>query len=170
MARSSLQNVLSLPDAAQSWNFDMFFPMIPGASDTMALSYKCQTSALPGFSLDKVPVDLHGVSKQEAGRATYTHTLAANFLEVVDFSTRDVFRNWREMIRSWKNNSGSASQDYKVNTQIVVYDNAAAPVRTIICYGTWPEVVNDTPLDGSQSTALILDIQFSFDYTDELGS
>ena len=168
MSRSSLQNVLSLPDAAQTWNFDLFFPSIPGMANTMELTYKCQTSALPGFSLDPVQIDLHGVTKKEAGRAVYQHTFTANFLEVVDFSTRAAFRNWREMIRSWKMNTGSVVAAYKVNGQAVMYDNTGAPTLVINIFGMWPEAVQDVSLESSSSTAMLLDITFSFDYTDEV--
>lgn len=167
MSRSGLQNVLALPDAAQSWNFDLFFPTIPGAASTIALSYKCQTTQLPGFNLEPVDIELHGVKKKEAGRATYEHTLPSTFLEVVDFSTRDTFRMWREMIRSWKQNTGSNSQAYKVNAQIVVYDNTPTPTRRITLYGCWPETVDSTPLEGNSSTALILNVTFSYDFPDE---
>ena len=170
MGRSSLQNVLSLPDAFQTWNFDLFFPSIPGVSDTMGLTYKCQTSSLPGFNLEPVQIDLHGVTKKEAGRATYGHTFQATFLEVADMSTRTAFRNWRESCRSWKLNTGSVSAAYKVNGQIVTYDNTGAASLVIVCYGMWPETVDDLGLEGNSSTAGMMSVTFSYDYTDESGA
>lgn len=170
MSRSSLQNVLALPDAFQTWNFDLFFPSIPGATDTTPLTYKCQTSALPGFNLEPITIDLHGVTKKEAGRATYNHTFQSNFLEVADMSTRLAFRNWREACRSWKLNTGSVSSAYKVNGQIVTYDNTGAAKLTIVCYGMWPETVEDLSLEGNQSVAGMLGVTFSYDYTDETTS
>jgi hypothetical protein len=167
MSRSSLQNILNLPDAFQTWNFDLFFPSIPGVADPIQLSYKCQTSNLPGFNIESVPIELHGVKKQEAGRATYQHTFQCQFLEVVDLSTRRAMRAWRESMRSWKLNTGSNSGVYKVNGQIVLYDNTPSVIGTMIVYGMYPETVDDMSLEGNASTAGMLSVTFSYDYTDE---
>ena len=168
MSRSGLQQIQALPDAFQTWNFDLFFPSIPGVSDPIQLSYKCQTSNIPGFNLEGVDIELHGVKKREAGRATYGHQFECTFLEVVDLSTRKAFRNWREKARSWKQNSGSDSSVYKVNAELVLYDNAPNVIGTVKIYGMWPETVNDLSLEGNSSTAGMLSVQFSYDYTDEL--
>lgn len=170
MGRSSLQNVLALPDAAQTWNCDLFFPSIPGMTNTLPLTYKCQVPTLPGFGLDPVPIELHGVTKKEAGRAIYDHTMNCTFLETVDWATRDAFLNWRESIRSWKKNTGSVSAAYKVNGQLVVYDNQPVPTRIITIYGMWPETVDAVQMEGNASTAVMLSVTLSYDYTDDSAS
>lgn len=166
--RSSMFNVQALPDAFQSHLFDLFFPSIPGMSNTSDLTFKCQTSALPGFALDNVEIALQGVTKNEAGRAIYSHTMAATFLETVDQSTRAAFRNWREMIRSWENNSGSPPSAYKVNGELVLYDNIPNVVRTIKIFGMWPESVDEVQLAGNESNAVFLSVTFRFDWTKEI--
>ena len=166
MGRSSLYNVHALPDAFQVWNFDLFFPSIPGGGDNVTLTYKCQSTSIPGFNLEPVDIELAGVKKKEAGRATYNHTFPCTMLEVVDFSTRRALRNWRETCRSWKKNNGTMSSAYKVNGQLVLYDNQPSAVRTIMIYGMWPETVDDLSLEQA-STAGFLSITFSYDWTDE---
>jgi len=167
MSRSSLYNVLALPDAFQTWQFDLFFPYIPGWSDNIPLTYKCQTTSLPGFNLEPVEIALQGVTKKEAGRATYNHTFPMTFLEVSDQSTRRAFRAWRETCRSQKNNTGSVSSAYKVNGQIVLYDNQPTETHTMIVFGMWPETVDDLGLEGNSSTAGMLSVTCSYDFTDE---
>lgn len=167
MGRSSLFDVQSVGDPAQSWNFDFFLPTIPGSTDTRDLTFKCMTMDLPGAGLDNVEVPLHGVVLNFAGRATYTHQTNVTFLETADWSTRRKFRLWRETIRSWKNNTGTFSSAYKVNAQMVVYDDTPSVVRTINIMGMWPETIGEVNMDGGASNAVQLQIGFRYDWVDD---
>lgn len=164
MARSSLYDAQAVADPAQSWNFDLFLPAIPGSSDTRALTWKCMSTGLPGFSIEKVAVPLHGVELQYAGRKTFSHSFQSVFMEASDWSTRSQFYSWSEATRSWINNSGTFASAYKVNAQIVVYNDLPQVSRTINVWGMWPEQVADVALDGANSTLVTLDITWSFDY------
>lgn len=169
MARSSLWDVRSIGDPAQSWNFDLFLPTIPGSSDARDLTFKCKTTDLPGFGLETLDVALHGVSIPYAGRAVYTHSLNATFLETRDWSTRDKFWKWRELARSWKNNSGSYYSTYAVDgVELVVYDDLPQVVRTIKVWGFWPETIAEVNLDGSASSEVLQTITFKYAFTEDL--
>lgn len=168
MARTSHANVMSLPDAAQSWNFDLRFPNIPGSNlSAEQLTFKCKTTSLPSSAIEPVKIELHGVAKQEAGRATYEHQFTATFLETVDYATLMAFRQWRDYQRSWKRNTGTNSSAYKIRASLDVYDNAGALVRILNLPGTFVSTINEVQYDGAQSTALEMSIVFSFDYVDD---
>lgn len=168
MARTSHANILSLPDAAQSWNFDLRFPRIPGSSlSAENLTFKCKSTSLPSSAIEPVKIELHGVAKQEAGRATYEHTLTAIFLETIDYATYQAFREWRDYMRSWKRNSGTNSSAYKVRLEMDLYDNAGAVVRTVALAGSWPTTIAEVQYDGAQSTAIDINMTFSFDHVDD---
>jgi hypothetical protein len=160
--RTSLNDVLSLQDPALSYNFDLFLPNIPGSSDTRDLTFKCMTTDLPGVALDAVDVALHGVNIPFAGRKTFTHTLNATFLETADWMTREKFRRWNEFIRSWDNNSGALSSAYKVDSQIVLYNDVPEVVRTTNLIGLYPETVAEVQLDGGASNLISLQITFKY--------
>lgn len=168
MARTSHANVQSLPDAAQVWNFDLRLPTIPGSSlSPEMLTFKCKSTNLPTSSVEPVKIELHGVAKQEAGRATYDHTFTSVFLETIDYTTYLAFRAWRDYMRSWKRNTGTNSQAYAVRAELDVYDNAGAVVNTMILVGSWPTAINEVAYDGAQSAAVDLTIQWSFNYIDD---
>lgn len=170
MARTSASNVLALKDAAQPWNFDMFFPSVPGASGAVAtnLTYKCKTSAIPSSKVNQVPIELHGVKKNEAGTATYDGTFNATFLETVDYATLEAFRAWRNYMRSWRDNTGTNKSQYAINIEIDLYDNAGALSRTMILVGAFPIDIDTVTLSGAEgSTAIELSITFSFDYVSD---
>lgn len=168
MPRTSYANILQLPDAAQSWNFDLFFPQIPGSNgQARNLSYKCKTSELPTSKIEPVDIELHGTKKREAGRASYDHNFNATFMETIDWATYQTFRAWRKYMRDWKNNAGTDSTAYKVNLELDLYDNAGNVSQTIILAGAFPTDINQVQLDGSQNTVIELQIGFSFDYLND---
>lgn len=163
MARSSFTDIQSLQDPAQSWNFSLFLPTIPGSSDTRDLTFKCMTTDMPGAGLDDVAVPLAGVELHFAGRATFTHDLNVTFLETSDWGTREKFRRWRETIRSWDQNTGSPAAAYKVNAMIEVYNDIPQVVRTCQIKGLWPMTIAEVQLDGGQSNLVTLQITFKYD-------
>ncbi len=164
MGRSSLQDVQSIQDPAVSWNFDLFLPSIPGSSDTRDLTFKCMTTDLPGSSIEKVEVALHGVTLQFAGRKIYTHTMNVQFMESADYMTREKFRRWQESMRSWINNTGTLASAYKVNAQIVLYNDLPAVVRTTNIIGMWPETIAEVALNGGASELVTLQMTMCYDY------
>lgn len=171
MARTSMQNVKALADAAQSWNFDLFLPSIPGSAvPAQQLTFKCKTSAVPASSLNIVPVELHGVKKQEAGNAIYDHTMNATFLETVDYTTMSAFRAWRNFMRSWRDNTGTNSAQYKVNLEMDLYDNAGNIARTVILVGAWPSAIAEVAYSGNEANPIDVQITFSFDYVSDSDS
>lgn len=167
MARTGLSDVNSIPDPAQGWEFDLFLPTIPGTSDTKQLTFRCMSTSLPGTELDRVSVALHGVEKIFAGRRNYSHNINTTFLEAIDWKTRDSIKKWIDTARNWITNTGTQSQTYKVNAQIVLYNDQPQVARTIIVYGLWPQQMNDVALDGGQSNHVQLDVTWSFDLTDD---
>jgi hypothetical protein len=168
MARTSLANVQSIADPATSWEYDLFLPAIPGSADTRQLTYRCQSTALPGAALDPVTVALHGVELRYAGRAIYTHTFESVFMEGSDYATRTAFMNWRESARSWQNNSGTLASAYKVNGQIVVYNSIPNVVKTVNVFGMWPETIADYAMDGTASNLITLTITWNYDFLTEV--
>jgi len=167
MSRTSYDNILALPDAAQSWNFDLFFPYIPGGGSARELTYKCKTTSIPSSKIEQILIELHGTQKAEAGRAVYDHTFAATFMETVDYKTYLDFRKWRDVTRSWKRNSGTDSSGYKINPEIDLYDNAGNIVHTFIMAGAFLLDINEVQLNGGEGQAVEMSLNFSFDYIDD---
>ena len=120
------------------------------------------TADLPGVSVDPMDVALHGVQVPFAGRKIFTHTLNATFLETADWMTREKFRRWNEFIRSWQNNSGALAAAYKVDAQMVLYNDVPEVVRTTNLIGLYLESMNEVQMDGGQSGLITLQCGFKF--------
>lgn len=168
MARTSLYDVSAIPDPAQVWEFDLFLPAIPGSSDTRQLTWRTMTSALPGTEIDRVNVALHGVELVFMGRRNYSHTFNTSMLEAIDWRTRGQIKAWMDSGRNWITNTGSQSSTYKVNSQIVLYNDMPQVALTTTVFGMWPQALGDVSLDGGQSNHINQDITWSYDYVDDV--
>ena len=166
MARTSFQNILALPDAASTWNFALFFPTIPGSNMT-DLTYRVMTATIPASKIEPLEIQLAGVKKQEAGRATYDGTFQVTFLETVDYAGYLAMRKWRDYARSWKNNTGTNFNQYTVNLELDAFDNAGAVSQTFILAGSFITDIADVSLNGGETQAVNLQATFAFQYVDD---
>ncbi len=168
MARTSYSDMSGLPDPVLSYNFDLIIPNIPGGGNTRALTIKCQSSALPGMSLEDVTVSGHGIELKYAGRPVYTHTLSASFWETRDMTTRDALMAWMLLGRNAKQNTGDYKVNYSTLAQTLIYDDTGSNViRTIQYEGFYCQDLQEIALDGGQSTALQVQATFFYDiFTD----
>jgi len=166
--RTSIQDVRSLGDPLQTYNWDVIFTRIPGTADVKPFTFKAMTTSIPGVLLESVPVALHGIELRYAGRANYTHQLPLTLLENRDVSTRDMLMKWNRTARDWVSNTGTYKDAYSVTVQLLLYNDIPQVVRTINLYGCWPETVDDTAVDGQASGAVQTSVTLSFDYFEDV--
>lgn len=167
MPRTSIQNVRSIGDPLQSWNWDIFIPRMPGSNDSREFTFKAQTSIIPGFMLESVPVALHGVELRFAGRKNYSHSFPVTILETNNMSTRDMFVRWNELARSWINNAGTSKDVYSTDMRMILWDDTPKAIKTVMVVGVWPETVDDAQMDGQTSGVVTYNISFSYDLTED---
>ncbi len=165
MPRTSLQDVRSVGDPLQQYNWDLFIPRLPGGGSSKEFTFKAMTTSIPGMLLESVPVPLHGVELRFAGRKNYSHSLPVTILETSDVGTRDLFVAWNELARSWVANTGTPKAIYGTNIILTLYDDAPAERKVITLVGAWPETVDDAALDGGASGIVSYSITFSYDFT-----
>jgi hypothetical protein len=167
MARTSLQDVRSLADPQLQYNWDVFIPVMPGTSNSRSFTYKAMTTSIPGAMLEKVAVDLHGVSLQYAGRANYSHSLPITLLETTDIGTRDMLIRWQKIARNWNTNTGTSKDVYSTTVELVLYNDIPIETRRIKLIGCFVESVDDASVDGSASAAVQVSCTLSYDYVEE---
>ncbi len=164
MARTGLNDVVSVQDPLQTWNWDLFLPNIPGSGLSRDITIKCVSSTIPGSSVEQVGVEAHGVKLNFAGRRTWSGTWSATFFESRNSSTRTAFIQWLEFMRSWANNSGTYKQQYSVTGELSLYDDLPQVVKGIKLVGMFVQQVDDVSLDQT-SGVIQYQVTFSYDYT-----
>ncbi len=169
MARTSYSDMSGLPDPLLSYNFDLVIPNIPGGGNTKALTIKCQSTSLPGKSLEDVTVTAHGVELKYAGRVVYTHTQQATFYETRDLTTRDALRGWMESARDVPTNSGDYKVNYGTLAYLLLYDDTVTNViRTIQFDGFFCQDMQEATLEGSGSSVVTISATFYYDLWKDL--
>lgn len=163
--RTSLQNMIEVGEPALGHNFDMYFPTIPGMTDTRDITFKCQSTSIPGFQVETAKVEAHGISLPFAGGASFTQTWDVTFVESITWSVRNGMRNWKDRMRNWRTNKGLLSADYMTEPQIVLWNDEPSVVRTIQLHRVFLTAFNDQSVDGSNS-ATVVTAQATFAYTD----
>jgi hypothetical protein len=166
MSRTHLKEVLSIQDPLQQWNWDLILASIPGFGDTRSISYKCVSTQIPNSAVEQVGMEAHGVKLNFAGKRIWSQQWEATFLETRDSSTRDAFVRWHELMRSWKNNSGSYKSEYAVTGALQLYDDRPRVVREFQMYGLFPLEVTNTTLDQA-SEIIRYSVNFSYDWCEE---
>lgn len=155
MPRTTILQVSGLEDPLAQYNCDLMIPTVPGAGAHDATSFKTKimTSALPGRTIEPIPIELHGVSIEFAGRVQYNRTLPFELLEVRDMKSRDTLLQWHNYCR---NNSslGTYHQEYATTVFIEAYDEKGNMLRQIRLNKTWLESFDDSTFDGSASTPI----------------
>lgn len=163
MARTSYSDCRSLPDPLLSYNFDLIIPIVPGGGDGKGLTIRCKSTSIPGTSVEDVTVSLHGIDLKYAGRQMWQHTLSVNYQETRDMTVRFAIKSWIEFARNSRQNTGDYKVNYETVADLVLYDDAAKPIRTIRMDGFFPQNMDDASLDGSSSTPVEMTITFNYD-------
>lgn len=165
MARSGINEVASVLDPLQTWNYGVQINLPAGLGDSRELIYKCTGTSIPGSQIEQAKLEAHGVGLNFAGRRVWGGTWNATFFESRTASTRGLLFSWMELARSWRLNSGTYKAQYATTALISLYDDLPQEVRQILVYGVWPQSMDDVTLDQS-STVMAYNMTFSYDFAD----
>lgn len=168
MARTGLEQVLSLPDPLLSYNFDLVIANVPGGGNSRSLAIKCMTTSIPGVQIEPSLVQLHGAEAQFAGRIMYTKNLPFTYLEDRLIDSRTSLLNWFYFARDIRNNSGAFKSEYATIGDMKLYNDKGEIARTIRLYNMFPLTLEDAGMDGASSNPVQITGSFSYDYHEDI--
>lgn len=123
------------------FNWRMEIPAVPGGGDSAALKFRCQSSVLPGGSIETIHFDFEGTPGVEfPGRSRKTQEIAFTFAEGEDLKIWNAFNNWYKLITS-------GASDSATRTAVYLYDVGAdrADISKIKLIGCFLKNLSDTP-------------------------
>lgn len=161
--RPHLNDYQSVGDPVITADWYMLIPFIPGAPDPRRISYKINSTALPGTQIEQVLLELGARKWAFGGRRVYQNSWTATLVETSDGSSRADLIRWMDMCRPYRNGVGSYKSQYGVDAELYVYDAANRISVMQIVKGLWPMQLDDASLDQGGSTPLQYSIQFSYD-------
>lgn len=160
------QDVLNLPDVLSTEAFVLRFNNVPGGGDSRGLTLRCQTCVVPGVENEKIEVNLHGFQMFFRGRRRQSGSMSVTFIETRDSNTTRSLRRWIEFVVGTRSgNSRGYKFAYTTRAELSVFDTTGATADFITIFNCFPANINEIPLDGGASTAMVVTCDFSFDYT-----
>lgn len=167
MARAGLRDLATLPDPLIQHQFDLMIPNVPGGGDGEGLQLRCQSTQLPGVSVETVTVALRGKELVYAGRQLFEKTLSVTFQETVDILVRNTMLNWLYFIVDERENTGNTKADYSTSATIQLYDESNSVIRTIKMFGVFPTEFAAVDLAGDSVGAVLPSATFSYDWFED---
>ena len=169
MRRTNMLDLGGLIDPLLQYNFDMFIANIPGVSnfDARGFRTKILTSSIPGRTIEPVLVDLHGSTKEFAGRTQYSRTLTFDMIELRDLRSRDALNQWSKFTRN-DSSMGAYSTEYCTTVDLQLYDEKDVIIRTIRLHDAWLESFDDAAVDGSGSAAVTVSGTLKYFYHSDI--
>lgn len=134
-------------DPLPTWLWEIYLPPIPGATDTSQLKYKAISTKIPETTVEEISWEGKGIKLNYASKRTFDGKWTCDFIESRDNSTRDLLLGYMESIRSWKQNTGMTSDQYKINLELVLLDQTNAAIRNIKLCGAWLSAPGAPTLD-----------------------
>jgi hypothetical protein len=166
MAKPNLQSVLTIADPMLSDNFELLFGTVPsvnGSGNTQALLLQCKTVVKPGMTIEQVTYDLFGHTVEFAGRLTYSHTMAIEFVENWQGTITRTLENWMSVARDPITQHGALKAQYTSDAILNIYNQLGNVSLSYKIINMFPTEIPDLSFDGSASTALSVSATFSYD-------
>lgn len=168
MGKPTLSDVASsIPDPMLSDNFSLDIPNVPTGDSTVSLYMQCQQATKPGMTVNAVEVQLFGHTTEHAGNLTYNHDLSVTYVENRKAQILRLLERWAEYCRSHDTQHGHYKSEYARDAYLKIYDQKGLTVATYRIVNLWPTTVPDVSFDGTNSTAITLQVGFKFDYYEE---
>lgn len=107
MARPTIDQIRSLEDFATTYNWNMSVVKFPSIGDYPAgndLNLRCVSVDLPKMNGASIEVNIRGHKVKQPGIYTYEGTLTFTFVETVDSTITEFFKQWREAC--WQSKTG----------------------------------------------------------------
>lgn len=144
-----LADLRGLPDALFNNKWTLVIASIPGGGDGRSLQLQCRSSSIPGQNNEQVTAGSHGYKVHYAGTGEFSGTLGLSFFETRSLSARDAILGWIKYARDIRAGTGNYKVDYERTAQLILFDDANNPIRTINFEGFFPLTIDEASLDGS---------------------
>ena len=168
MAGITLDQFLQMPDALLTHRF--LLEVSPPNGGGEALTIRCQTGVVPGYTINPVEVALHGFKRSEFGIKEFQRTMEFQFIETRDGVAWNTLKGWQELVRGTRSGSSAAPRRDLVRTAIItVLDEQDKESVKSEAYGCWPTAVPDVNLDGQSEQPFLIPCTMQYDYVTYLG-
>lgn len=167
-------------DIQRTWQFQVTFPNIGNIIDKALapdlveeLTVRARSVSIPQRGLDVIKTEWFGLSQNWPSKPSMNQTVTIQFLESENMNMIKIMNDWQQKIFSYKsghsrlagkrpaNQIGSYVQDLQIS--LLNYKGEAASDKIILCKNAFPTSVEDIALAYSDSSAMMINVTFTFD-------
>jgi len=172
MARMGIDNLkANLTNPARTYLWEVLIPnVIGGGSDTETLLLRCQSTSIPGRTVEGITVPFKATAGVKfPGRVTFTHTWDCEFIEGEDKAVFQAFYNWLQKIVNAREGVGEAAPDVKVDIVLNLLNTKGEQYNSLKLVGCYPEAVGNVDLNYNASEVVRFTVTFSYDWVEQAG-
>jgi hypothetical protein len=154
-------------DLARPSRFDVNIPipltLIPYVSTARNLTYRCESTNLPGRQLATMEQKSYGPVESYPYATTF-NDIDMTFLVDADMNQKLFFDAWLQYINPLHNNNYRYKGDYSTTLRINQYDQANELTYSVDLYEAFPVSTNQMDLDWSSDGVHKLVVTFNYTY------
>lgn len=151
--------------------FNVFMSVPPGIGiDNVSVDkfrFVCKTAELPESKIGAIEVPYFGRKIKVAGERTFADW-GVTVLNDEDFSVRSMFESWSNALNRMVSNvrdPAIATEDYKVDLDIIQYGKDGSTIRAYQLIGAFPTTIGPISLNWETANAIEeFAVAFSYDY------
>ena len=130
-------------------------------------SFMCKAASLPAAEIGVTPAGYFGRQIKLAGDRTFGDW-AVTVNNDEDFSVRALFETWSNAINRLVSNVRDpvlATEEYKVDLEVIQYAKDGTEIRSYTMIGAWPTTIGEITLDwDTQNQIEQFGVTFAYDY------
>ena len=155
----------NLTNLARKYLWELTFSNPIGGGDAEALMLRAQSTAIPGSSFGAILIPFkQSPGIKFAGKLNMPHTWTTTFVEGTDGKVFDAIYAWKQLIVHDRLSIGGPDQIIKSDIYLSLLDQQGSVTRRIKLVGSYPELMDDTPISYEEEAALMYTVTFSYDH------
>ena len=168
---TTINDLRSLSDPLLPFMFDVQIAEMKGDSGVGSeeFNFRCMSTSKPGMTIDPIEVQLHGHTLRYSGGIAYDGSWTTEVQEGLNANVRDRLYKWMRYMHNPETSLMRNKVDYQTTALVLQYDNDPNNiVETTQLIGVWPSAIESIALSGSDKSAMMLSITWTYDYWNKL--
>ena len=159
----------NLTNVARKYLWEVLFSSPIGGGDAEALMLRAQSTAIPGSSFGAILVPFkQSPGVKFPGKLNMPHTWTSTFIEGTDHKIFDAVYAWKQAVVHDRLGIGGPDVAIKSDIYLNLLDQLGATTNRFKLIGSYPELMDDTPLSYDEEAALIYTVTFSYDHWERI--
>ena len=163
MGVESIKNNINNPQRVYLW--EIVIPSILGGGSAKDLEVRAQSTVYPGRSFGDIKIPYKATPGFNIpGKLVMPQLWPCRFIESTDRKTFDAIYGWKQSIVGAETGIGFPDVLLKRNLYLRLLNWEGSETNRIKMVGTYPHLMDDTPLNYEDENAIYFSVTFKYDF------